>query len=389
MNALEILLGRRWILKSRDRELYYQVKDQLGAVKRFLTEKLGYQVIVNPYLIKAEKMPAKPENWMGILEFHHKIEYVFFCIVLMFLEEKEAEEQFVLSELTEYIQGQYREEQVDWTIYSFRRHLIKVLKYCVSCGILNVDDGNEESFARDDSSEVLYENTGVSRYFMKNFTQDIMGFSSPEDFQKEEWIGVDEDRGIVRRQRVYRRLLMTMGMYRDPETEEDFAYVKNFRNMIQGELSEFLDCELHVHRSGAFLILGEDCRMGRCFPEENTLSDIVLLVNSLIGEKIQEGKIVPGAEEQIDLPREAFLGILEECRERYSRGFIKTYREMTTKEFCQEVLSYMKELSLIEERRGDIWVSGAAGKIAGEYPKDFLEELNIGETKKVGGKDEQ
>ncbi len=389
MNALEILLGRRWILKSRDRELYYQVKDQLGAVKRFLTEKLGYQVIVNPYLIKAEKMPAKPENWMGILEFHHKIEYVFFCIVLMFLEEKEAEEQFVLSELTEYIQGQYREEQVDWTIYSFRRHLIKVLKYCVSCGILNVDDGNEESFARDDSSEVLYENTGVSRYFMKNFTQDIMGFSSPEDFQKEEWIGVDEDRGIVRRQRVYRRLLMTMGMYRDPETEEDFAYVKNFRNMIQGELSEFLDCELHVHRSGAFLILGEDCRMGRCFPEENTLSDIVLLVNSLIGEKIQEGKIVPGAEEQIDLPREAFLGILEECRERYSRGFIKTYREMTTKEFCQEVLSYMKELSLIEERRGDIWVSGAAGKIAGQYPKDFLEELNIGETKKVGGKDEQ
>ena len=389
MNALEILLGRRWILKSRDRELYYQVKDQLGVVKRFLTEKLGYQVIVNPYLIKAEKMPAKPENWMGILEFHHKIEYVFFCIVLMFLEEKEAEEQFVLSELTEYIQGQYREEQVDWTIYSFRRHLIKVLKYCVSCGILNVDDGNEESFARDDSSEVLYENTGVSRYFMKNFTQDIMGFSSPEDFQKEEWIGVDEDRGIVRRQRVYRRLLMTMGMYRDPETEEDFAYVKNFRNMIQGELSEFLDCELHVHRSGAFLILGEDCRMGRCFPEENTLSDIVLLVNSLIGEKIQEGKIVPGAEEQIVLPREAFLGILEECRERYSRGFIKTYREMTTKEFCQEVLSYMKELSLIEERRGDIWVSGAAGKIAGQYPKDFLEELNIGETKKVGGKDEQ
>ena len=92
MNALEILLGRRWILKSRDRELYYQVKDQLGAVKRFLTEKLGYQVIVNPYLIKAEKMPAKPENWMGILEFHHKIEYVFFCIVLMFLEEKEAAE---------------------------------------------------------------------------------------------------------------------------------------------------------------------------------------------------------------------------------------------------------------------------------------------------------
>ena len=125
MNALEILLGRRWILKSRDRELYYRMKDEAPAIKKFLTEKLGYQMIVNPYLIKIEKMPAKPENWMGILEFNDKIEYVFFCMILMFLEEKEAMEQFVLSELTEYIQGQYQEEQIDWTVYQYRRHLIK------------------------------------------------------------------------------------------------------------------------------------------------------------------------------------------------------------------------------------------------------------------------
>ena len=91
MNALEILLGRRWILKSRDRELYYRMKDEAPAIKKFLTEKLGYQMIVNPYLIKIEKMPAKPENWMGILEFNDKIEYVFFCMILMFLEEKEAD----------------------------------------------------------------------------------------------------------------------------------------------------------------------------------------------------------------------------------------------------------------------------------------------------------
>lgn len=67
---------------------------------------------------------------------------------------------------------------------------------------------------------------------MKNFTQDIMGYHSPEDFEKEEWIDVNEDRG-VRRQRVYRRLLMSMGMYKDSDSEEDFAYVRNYRNMIQ------------------------------------------------------------------------------------------------------------------------------------------------------------
>lgn len=371
MKVLETLLERRWILKSRDRELYYKVKDKLGAVKDFLMEKLGYQVIVNPYLIKVEKTPASPENWMGIQEFTQKIEYVFLCIVLMFLEEKEAGEQFVLSELTEYVQGQYKEEQIDWTIYRYRRHLIKVMKYCVTCGILEVNDGAEESFARDESSEVLYENTGVSRYFMRNFTQDIMGFSAPEDFTREEWIDVQEDRGIVRRQRVYRRLLMTMGMYKNDETEEDFAYLRNFRNMIQGELSELLDCELHVHRTSAFLILGENCSMGRCFPEENTLSDITLLVTGMIREAVEKNEIIPGAEENLCIPRESFIGILESCREKYGAGFIKTYREMTTKEFCAEVFAYMTELGFIRQEGTDIWISTAAGKIVGKYPEDF------------------
>ena len=40
MRALEILLSRRWILKSRERELYYQMKDEIGNVKKFLMEKL-------------------------------------------------------------------------------------------------------------------------------------------------------------------------------------------------------------------------------------------------------------------------------------------------------------------------------------------------------------
>ncbi|HBA96832.1 MAG TPA: TIGR02678 family protein, partial [Lachnospiraceae bacterium] len=45
------------------------------------------------YLIKLEKTMTKPENWMGILEFKEKTEYIFLCLVLMFLEDKEPEEQ--------------------------------------------------------------------------------------------------------------------------------------------------------------------------------------------------------------------------------------------------------------------------------------------------------
>ena len=381
MKVLEVLLNRRWILKSRERELYYQVKEALasGEEKKFLREKLGYQVLINPYMIKVEKLPAAPENWMGISDFRDPIEYVFFCLVLMFLEDKEAEEQFVLSELTEYVQSQYEKEQIDWTIYRYRRHMIKVMKYCVACGILDVNDGSEEGFAKDDTSEVLYENTGVSRYFMKNFTQDIMGYTGPKDFEKEEWIDLNEDRGIVRRQRVYRRFLMTMGMYKDIDTEEDFAYVRNYRNMIQGELSELFECELQVHSSSAFLILGENCRLGRTFPEENTLSDIVLLLFQLLQEEIREGKIEVPLDEQIRIPKENFQRLIEKCKERFGAGFNKTYREMTFAEFYREVERYMEELMLIEIGADHVKIRPAAGKIYGKYPEDFL---------KNGGRDE-
>ena len=371
MNALEILLGRRWILKSRDRELYYQMRDEIGKWKKFLTEKLGYQVIANAYLVKVEKLPARAERWMGIQEFTSPIEYAFFCLILMFLEDKEAQEQFVLSSLTEYVQGQYKREQIDWTVYHYRRHLIKVLKFCVAEGILNVNDGSEEGFAKSDSSEVLYENTGASRYFMRNFTQDIMNYTDYSDFQKDEWIGVDEDRGIVRRQRVYRSLLMSMGMYAAEENAEDFAYVRNYRNTIQGELEEIFPCELQVYRSCAFLILGEECRLGRFLPEENTLSDIILLLGQLIREKVEAGRYTLQDGESIRISEEEFRSLIEECKKRFGSGFTKTYREMVTEEFYREISGSLVNLELVEKHREDVLIRPAIGRVIGRYPADF------------------
>ena len=370
-------------MKSREKELYYKVKDDIGNIKPFLTEKLGYQVIVNPYLIKVEKTPASPENWMGIAGFTDVLQYVFLCMILMFLEDKEAEEQFVLSELTEYLQSQYKEETIDWTMYHYRSHLIKVMKFCVECGILELDDGNEESFAKDDTSEVLYENTGASRYFMKIFTQNIMDYTKAEDFEQEEWIDVNEDRGIVRRQRVYRRLLMTPGMYKNEQTEEDFAYIRHYRNMISGELTDLLDCELQVHRTSAYLILGEECRLGRCFPEENTLSDIVLLCNRLLREQIECGEISVLADEHICISSESFRSIVETCKSRYGAGFIKTYREMSTGEFSRTVKEYMEQMEFMEEERENILLKPIVGKIIGQYPKDFDADGNS-----IGGENE-
>lgn len=371
MKPLEILLSKRWILKDREKELYYQLKDEIGKSRDFLTEKLGYQAIITPNLIKLEKIPAYAQNWMGIQDFSDHLEYIFLCMILMFLEDRDAGEQFVLSMLTEYIQANIKEEQIDWTIYSYRRHLVKVMKYCVKIGILEIDDGSEDSFMKSDEGEVLYQNTGSSRYFMKNFSRDISDYQSQEDFLKEEWIGMNEDRGIIRRQRVYRSLLMSPGIYLNDDTEEDFAYVRHYRGMIEEELNRFFDCELQVHKTSAFLIMGEDSNLGRSFPEENTLSDIVLLWCNLFRQKIADGSIEVPAGEDIVISRQQFLTISEECKRQYGSGWIKTYREMTMGEFCKKIKEYMIFMEMIMEKYDQIIVYPIVGKVAGCYPKDF------------------
>lgn len=371
MKPLEVLLSKRWILKNRDKELYYQLKDEIGKSRDFLTEKLGYQAIVTPNLIKLEKIPAYAQNWMGIQEFSDHLEYIFLCMILMFLEERDLGEQFVLSMLTEYIQGNIKEEQIDWTIYSYRRHLVKVMKYCVKVGILEIDDGSEDNFMKSDEGEVLYQNTGASRYFMKNFSRDISDYQKQEDFLKEEWIGMNEDRGIIRRQRVYRSLLMSPGIYLNDDTEEDFAYVRHYRGMIQEELNRFFDCELQVHKTSAFLVMGEDSNLGKSFPEENTLSDIVLLWCGLFRQKINDGDIEVPIGEDIVISTQQFVAISEECKRRYGNGWIKTYREMTMGEFCNKLKEYMIIMEMIKEIYDQIMVYPIVGEVEGCYPKDF------------------
>lgn len=371
MKPLEILLSKRWILKNREKELYYQIKDEIGKSRDFLTEKLGYQAIITPNLIKLEKIPSYAQNWMGIQDFSDRLEYIFLCMILMFLEDRDAGEQFVLSMLTEYIQANIKEEQIDWTIYSYRRHLVKVMKYCVKIGILEIDDGSEDSFMKSDEGEVLYQNTGASRYFMKNFSRDISDYHRQEDFLKEEWIGMNEDRGIIRRQRVYRSLLMSPGIYLNDDTEEDFAYVRHYRGMIEEDLNRFFDCELQVHKTSAFLIMGEDSNLGRSFPEENTLSDIVLLWCNLFRRKIEDGNIEVPVGEDIVISKQQFLMISEECKRRYGNGWIKTYREMTMGEFCKKLKEYMILMEMIMEKHDQVIVYPIVGKVAGRYPKDF------------------
>ena len=373
MNVIELLLSKRWIVKANNKELYYRVKDEIPSVQKFFGEKLGYQIIVNSYLIKLEKLPSKAQPWMGIQEFTERIHYEFLCLILAFLEDKEIEEQFVLSQLTEFIKMNHKYEPIDWTSYSYRIHLIKVLRFCIQNGFFLVNDGTDDGFKKSDTGEVLYENTGVSRYFMRSFATDITELHTIEEYEGIEWTSGSEDRGVIRRQKVYRDLLLSPAVYKSGEADEEFAYIKNYRNLISDEFDKYMDCELQVHRTSAYLVMGDNTTIGKEFPEANSLSDAILLTNQLILKEIEDGRIIPEDDERIIISISYLQKLIEECKVQFGSGFHKQFRDMESSDFARNVMEKMEQYGFIqiEKLEEEVELRPITGKMIGRYPKEY------------------
>lgn len=368
MTPLEELLHRRWILKSEDIDLYLRVKDSIKEIRKIAQDKFGYIVLVTPYLIKLEKIPGRAEPWMGIQEFQTIREYQMYCYILMFLEDKEREEQFVLSNLTEYIQMQFPDGEIVWTNFTTRRQLIRVMKYCVSIGLMKLNDGSEDHFAQDMETEVLYENSGISRYVLRNFMRDIMEYQKPEDFEQSEWISMEEDRGIVRRQRVYRRLLLSPGVYRDDNDDDDFLYIRNYRNQLTSDFQSFFPCDLHIHKSSAYINLAQECSMGNVFPFNNTISDLIILLLDELRRRIKLSQLKLEAQEQVYIEEEKLKKIGRRIIQNKMSYLPKKYQETGAEQVSEDVIQQMKRYGFIEEcDHGMLRLHPICGKIGGNY----------------------
>lgn len=376
MKELLALLENYIILRERNRELYYSIKDNYENFNDFLNEKLGYNLIFYEDFVKLEKIPGKPEDWMGIEGFTDVKEYIFFMLLLMYLEDKNKEEQFVLSFVTEYISNQYPGEKIDWTKYSNRRSLVKVIKLALSLGIMKNNDGDEDEFSSDENADVLYESTGISRYIVRAFSKDIMECENAKDLMKLNWEGIEQDKGVVRRNRVYRRILLSPVVYNGGIEDSDYEYIKRFRSSLQQNFENNLGWDLHVHKNGALIVLSDDNKIRNVFPSMKGESEVVLLLAKLIREKLKEGKLSLNIDDEIVLRREDFNKLLLELRDKKGSGFKKELRDSKNDYFIDVLLNYMKQFLMLEQRGDSIVLMPVIGKVVGDYPKDYLANDN-------------
>lgn len=372
MNECRTLFENFWICKDTDKETYYKVKRDIPNFQKFIREQLGWKLVHTESLLKLEKRPAHAEAFMGIGEFTEIRDYCNLCVVLMYLEDKEEQEQFLLSELINYIEIQLEPYiPVDWTSFTQRKSLVRVLQYVEKLQMLRSYEGKSEAFGMEAGQEVLYENTGYSRYFATSFPTDISEYESWEDFEKTDFEEFQENRGTLRINRVYRQLAVCPSMFWESSEDADALYLKNQRQWVAKYMRENLGGNLDIYKNLACFTLENDDCYGSVHPREATLPEIVLLVCAKIREEFSEGNLKKQENECISMTREEFAGKILACRREWKSGWSKEYREMDEERLVEHVREYMKHWLMIRDAETQVTIFPSVGRILGCYPDDF------------------
>lgn len=315
---------------------------------------------------------------MGIGDFMSKEDYALLCMLLMFLEEKDAQDPFVLSQLLEFISLNISGDFIDWVQSKNRRRLIRVLRFAVQESLIVALEGREEDFAERVEGEILYANTGASRYFMRRFSETLTDCRSLEDILRIDSEQGGEEQGAARRHRVYKRLLYSPGVYRADGLDADFEYIKNYASRMNEELGPLLKGQINVYRGSAYFIASDGCRMGEFLPTSTMTSDLVVLVCRLIQAKIASGDWKPGTDERIIVDEIALEQLIVSAKKDYSACLAKTYREKTDREFIADIYSALIYWTIIKpaDEAGAICIYPAAGLLSGHYPKEWEKEAS-------------
>ncbi|MCM1568819.1 MAG: TIGR02678 family protein [Roseburia sp.] len=375
LNRVRSLLENIWICKDTQKDEYYKIKHELPLFQRFVREMLGWKLINTERLLKLEKIPVHAESFMGIQEFTEIRDYCFLCAVLIFLEDKEEQEQFLLSELISYVETRLKESiEIDWTSFSQRKSLVRVLQYMEKNNMLKVYEGNSEGFGQESGNEVLYENTGHSKYFATSFSQDISGFHSVEDFERTALQEIDSERGRTRINRVYRQLVTCPMMYWSNMEDADSLYLKNQRQWVVKNLEENIGGRLDLHKNAAFWMLEEDDCYGKVHPRDAILPEAVLLVCAEIRSRIESGVWVRQMDECVYVSEEALDELIRNCHRRWKDAWGAIFREKEPGKAVEEIKEYMEAWMMFRREEGRISLFPIVGKLSGYYPGDYEEK---------------
>ena len=141
---------------------------------------------------------------MGLPNFTDTLEYSILMIILLFLEDKPKLEQFILSNLIDFITNTATTLELNtvpnWNILHHRKCIENVINHLKELNIIRVVE-ESNLFTEDASAEALYETTGLSNYYVREFKNNILEYHDLNDYVTDEFTNQDDSIGDVRRYR--------------------------------------------------------------------------------------------------------------------------------------------------------------------------------------------
>jgi len=377
--AAQILMENRWVTRKDMPEEYLLIRRLERPLRHFFRDRCGWPLLVTAQFYKLEKIPAQAQSFMGLAPMQSREDYVLLACVLAFLEEYETGGQFLLGELAEALLSYYPEDaftsKLNWEDYSWRKALIRVLKFLAEEKIINIVDDESEGFVsaglKDGvmGGEALYEVTSLSRYFLRSFPKELQYYSSLQELAEADFFTENTEEAQAarqRRQRLYRSLLLTPVLYKG-EDPLDFLYLRNRRERFINDLSDYLGLHYELYQNAALAVSHEQNTWFRdIFPAKfRGLHDIMLHLSHYLRQLPKETLAHPFSQEE-------WLEHLAALAEATRSGWTKEYREMKQERLSRELLAEMQAWGMARVGAdGSVTLLSAAFRHEGAYPKKY------------------
>ena len=348
--CMQLLLNNFWILKEDDLDNYYKIKRNQHLLRDYINKTLGSRLIIHDRFIKLEKIPAQALESIGLSNFILQTDYIYLCLILLFLEDKTRETYFMLSDLIDYVKNTAVALELNnvpnWTLTKERKSLKRAVNFLEKIKVIKLKDASKDDFSDNENAEALYISTGLSNYVMRMFNNEIFDIKQEEDFIRDEWTYQNDEKGDIRKYKIYRNLIYTPCIYMNDISKSEIDYLKQLRHHISNELSN-LNYELELTKNMALVFENENALTKDSFPNNKRISAIVLIVLTKLYELIKENKIILNEYEIGKISYEDLYNIIINIKNKYNIYLSKTLKDLTDSAFFDNILDILETYTFI------------------------------------------
>ena len=330
------ILKKKEIVKTDKK--YNQIKHKEEELKEYFMDNFSYELLSQNGMIKLERIPDRLNSGMGIKEFSKIEHYIIFALILDFLEEIEPGRTILISDILSYVVDNYP-EKVDWKNYYQNLNLIKVLRFCQEKKLLILLDGSEDEFLKNlgEEIEVLYENSGISRNYMRVLPIVIEDLKEWRDY-----IGLNRNKELESSIKRARRALINSTIVK----KDDLAYndIVEHREMLSEEFDLYFSSDLVITTEFAYLQMDENEKsFSEVFPNIKNITTVTLL---FCKEIVKKEKMEWNIEELEELSKKVLT--------KYSEMISKENLRKESKELMSDIIKQLDELNFINRLEGKI-----------------------------------